>query len=371
MISLRDSLKKSNVLYIHGLGSSKDSTTFKILSQEFKDEYNWYTDTFDLMHPTRAIRQINNIIRNRNISIIVSSSFGAFYALCVEDSLARIVINPCMEPAYEIPKLTNDSLDIKKIETLTANVYHNIDAEMRMCTFGIFGNQDELFSYKNKYKELYGNNFITINGHHRLEKAALVGSVKRGFEYFKNLTVKLNKIDESIICEKFVNIFTKEDTSNKLSKYQNEVYGILQKAYEPIGGLLGCDNAKMLIDDTDFWKLCIKEGRVVAVFVYTFKRGGRKLVYCGTDGTPLGKEWFYKIINDDINFRDRQAWAEVSGAMEHIYLKRGAIPVPADVAKEIMKDKEFVKIHDDNLHYDRQIGGEDHTKIMVGFPKKS
>ena len=34
-----------------------------------------------------------------------------------------------------------------------------------------------------------------------------------------------------------------------------------------------------------------------------------------------------------------------------------------------MKDKQFIKIHDDGYHYDRMIAGEIHTKILVGNPK--
>ena len=371
MISLKDSLKRKNILYIHGLGSNKNSNTFKILSNEFK-EYNWYTDTFDLMNPDVALKQINSHIKNKSISIIIGSSFGAFYALAVTNSLAKIVINPCMVPSVEIPKLTDDDLDVNKLKNLEQATYDNVDPEMRISTFGIFGNRDNLFSYKNKFKDLYGNkNCITVSGEHRLPKNSLIDSVKQGFEYFTTLNQKLDKLDESLIYEHFVNIFTKSDNTDKLLKFKDEVYRILQKAYAPIGGLLGCDDVDMLVNDSDFWKLCTKEGKVVAVFVYTFKRGGRKLMYCGTDGTPLGKEWFYKIIQEDINFRNRQSWAEVSCAMEHIYLKRGAIPVPADVAQKIMIDKPFIKIHKDNLHYDRVIGGETHTKIMIGFPENN
>ena len=130
------------------------------------------------------------------------------------------------------------------------------------------------------------------------------------------------------------------------------------------------DSLDQLIDDTDFWKLCTKNGKVVAAATYTYKRGGRKLIAAGTDGSQEGKQWLYKILQEDIKFKDRKAWAEVSGAMEHIYInKNGAIPVPATIAQEIMKDKPFVKIHDDGYHYDRLIAGEIHTKILVGNPK--
>ena len=114
-------------------------------------------------------------------------------------------------------------------------------------------------------------------------------------------------------------------------------------------------------------KLFTKNGKVYACAIYTFKRGGRKLMYCGTDGTPEGKKALYRIISDDLRLIDRKAWAEVSDAMEHIYInKHGATPIPAEVAQQLLKDKPFIKIHDDGFHYDRYIGGEVHTKIMVG-----
>ena len=57
--------------------------------------------------------------------------------------------------------------------------------------------------------------------------------------------------------------------------------------------------------------------------------------------------------------------------MEHIYIdKHGAIPIPAEVAQQLLEDKPFIKIHDDGFHYDRYIDGEVHTKIMVGIIPK-
>ena len=64
--------------------------------------------------------------------------------------------------------------------------------------------------------------------------------------------------------------------------------------------------------------------------------------------------------------KDRQSWAEVSGPMEVTALKQGAMPIPAYIAELIMKDKTFDNIHKDGFHYTRMIGGEHHTKLMVG-----
>lgn len=363
MKSLKDSLLQKNILYIHGLGSDKNSETFKNLKKGFP-QFNWITDTFDLLDIDDTIDKIEKILIKYNISIVVASSLGAFYALNIKNSLAKIVINPCMRPSVEIPKLVvNQSVPVEKFKVIENDTYGSIDGEMRIGTFGVFGSNDELFSYKKEFEKLYGHNIVLVAGKHRLNNRTLLSSVQYGFDYFDNLHSILK---EGIVNEHFVNILTKEVDKDKLNKYKDEVYNILQKAYAPIGGILGCENIDMLVNDSDFWKIVTKGSKIIAVAIYTFKRGGRKMMYCGTDGTSEGKENLYKLINDDMRLKDRNAWVEVNDKMEYIYKKQGAIPVPAEVAQKIMKDKPFLKIHDDGFHYDRYIGGEVHTKIMMG-----
>ena len=107
-------------------------------------------------------------------------------------------------------------------------------------------------------------------------------------------------------------------------------------------------------------------GRVLAAFIYNFKRGGRKCQYACCDGTADGKDAFYTVVKDDIRLKDRETWMEVSGAPEHVYRKHGMVPIPADVAKKILADKEFTSINKDGYHYTRLIGGEPHEKILLG-----
>ena len=368
MKTLKDTLMQKNILYIHGLGSSKNSSTFKTLKKNFP-QYNWVTDTFDLLDVNETISKINKLLKENNISTVIGSSLGAFYTLAIKNSLAKIVINPCMHPSIEIPKLvTNQPVPVTEFESIENDTYSSIDGEMRLGTFGIFGTEDELFSYIKEFKSKYGNRFIRISDKHRLNYKNLISTIQFAFDRFKDINKKIN---ESIINEHFTNIVINDEDKTKLDEYKDVVYNILQKAYEPIGGILGCDNVDMLVNDSDFWKLFTRNGKVYACVIYTFKRGGRKLMYCGTDGTPEGKKALYTIIKDDLRLIDRKAWAEVSGAMEHIYIdKHGAIPIPAEVAQQLLEDKPFIKIHDDGFHYDRYIDGEVHTKIMVGIIPK-
>ena len=181
----------------------------------------------------------------------------------------------------------------------------------------------------------------------------------------KSLTQYLN---EALICERFLNAFSKED----MRKYADEVWDILQKAYAYCGGMAGMDSVEQLIDETDMWKMVRKNGKIVAVSTYSNKRSGRKICYGGQDGSEEGKIAFKKILEEDFKLKDRQSWAEVSGPMEVTALKQGAMPIPAYIAELIMKDKTFDNIHKDGFHYTRMIGGEPHTKLMVGnFARKN
>lgn len=47
-------------------------------------------------------------------------------------------------------------------------------------------------------------------------------------------------------------------------------------------------------------------------------------------------------------------------------LKNGCMSIPNVIAKEVMKDKKFLELKDDGYFYVRMIGGDPHTKIMMG-----
>ena len=172
-------------------------------------------------------------------------------------------------------------------------------------------------------------------------------------------------LNEALICERFLNAFNKED----MRKYADEVWDILQKAYAYCGGMAGMDSIQQLIDETTMWKLVRKEGKIVACIVYTNKRGGRKACYAGTNGTELGVQSLKKIMIEDNLLPDRQAWGEYSGKAVSTMFNQGAMPVKAEIAQEIMKDKEFIEIKPDGYYYTRKIGGHPHTKLMMGNPK--
>lgn len=158
------------------------------------------------------------------------------------------------------------------------------------------------------------------------------------------------------LLEHFVNL----TAPSQKSKYANEVWQILQKSYEKIGGFKSVDTLEELIHDTGLWKLSKRNGRIVAVAIYKDSYG-RKSIASGTDGSPQGKHDYFLIKNEDIKFK--RAWAEVSGPVEKIMQKSGAQPLPNKFA-EVLTGKKVLNFNSDGYHYTRIIGGHPHEKII-------
>ena len=368
MKDLAQRIENKNLLYIHGLNSSANSTTARLVKQYLGDKFNVYTHTWNLTQPD-VEKDINKFVADNNISIVIASSLGAFYALAITDSVAKILINPCMHPSVEVPKLTKISNDqILQFEKLETEVYSHIDAELRMCTFAGFGNNDELFNYRDEFKKKYGAQIIVVSGGHRLQPNSLYKVIESGLSYFESVQTRLN---EGMVCEKYTNLF-RDDPKSNFDKWKDQAYDLLQKSYAPIGGLLGVPDVDALVNDSDMWKIVNHGNQILAICIYTFKRTGRKLTACGClqgpDGKadPGAKAWLYDILAADMKIRN--GWAEVDRKMEHIMQKCGGVPVPVDVAELLMAGKHFTYKDPDGYHYRRIIGGEEHTKILYANP---
>lgn len=178
-----------------------------------------------------------------------------------------------------------------------------------------------------------------------------------------------------LFLEHYVTLFNdNEKDEQKKRKYLNQVWDILQKSYAKIGGIAGMDEPETLMADNLMWKLVTRNNKVVACSIYKYNGSARKIIAGGTDGTPQGKEDFYKMCEEDVKRIERNTWAEVSGSMEGVFIfKLNATPIPAKQAKDILKDmgKDIISISNDEFHYTRKIGNKQYEKIMFGnVPKK-
>lgn len=181
------------------------------------------------------------------------------------------------------------------------------------------------------------------------------------------------------ITERFVTLFYDkiQDKDLKL-KYSKEVYDMIVKSYEYIGGLAGCrtydDFVQQYVEDVEhdnlIWKLVRRSDKITAVKIYATKRGGRKGVVIATDGSEQGKKDISKIMEEDYKLKDRQAWEEVSGKALGAALKKGGCPLPNYTILELMHDKDpkMFRMREDGFFYDRWIKDGWHTKVLIGYP---
>jgi hypothetical protein len=159
--------------------------------------------------------------------------------------------------------------------------------------------------------------------------------------------------------------------------------GYIQSSYAKIGGIHGSgfESKEDMIRNMPFWKIAKRGGEVVAVAIYKDK-GGRKRVAAGTDGSKEGKEAFADIASSDLD--QKRSYSELSGPSLGFVKKR----YKGDITKHLIKPQDAEAILGLSLQYPvsdtdpevaahpeladyfyiRDIGGEPHTKLMLGTP---
>jgi hypothetical protein len=100
----------------------------------------------------------------------------------------------------------------------------------------------------------------------------------------------INKTVNKYLVEKYINLLS-NDTDLK-QRYKDDVYALLQDAYASIGGVKGSgfSSPEDMVRSIPFWKLGFVDGRLVAVVMYKFVDGERKLVAIGGTHDTDGKK---------------------------------------------------------------------------------
>lgn len=152
------------VLYIHGYGSNANSTTGKTIKD--LSTFEVHTITYNPEEPKKAIKSIKDYVQKNKIDVIIGSSLGGFMTTyCFGKH--RIVINPCLKPSIELPKIgyTGPVDEYKELEN---------NLKIDNTCYGCFAKGDELLGTKYKKEfEKYFINTCFIPGKHRASKEAL------------------------------------------------------------------------------------------------------------------------------------------------------------------------------------------------------
>lgn len=182
------------ILYVHGLGGSKNGGTgnaLKELAQKyFNDEVKVITEDFPL-DPTDWISKIKRITKKNKIDCIVSSSLGAFmtiYASIELQDTKIILINPALTPdidlrnnfGYGVKEYRGKREDGIQTYTLDNNLYtflkymtialFQLEHDFKNVT-AVFSDNDEFFHHMPDYqKHINQDCFMIENATHHFKK---------------------------------------------------------------------------------------------------------------------------------------------------------------------------------------------------------
>ena len=381
--------EKLNIMYVHGYNSDMNSSTsvkLKIALSNKISNFNWFSPSIQ-NDPISTIHFIEKFVKLNKIDIVIGSSLGGFKVLhSYLPNVTKILINPLIDPSL----ITVDSIRNNKIFSQCQKMFNESPLAKGKSLgtnnklIGIFSTADEVIDpIKNLslFKLALGNsknplNVNTINDKHiPLNLDVVANIIAESVSSFNESVVSFNEsfntdlsipfdLDEDLqneydenklVYESFVNVFSREDKMI----YLDRIVELLNLTYAPIGGYLGrsdwkTEDLKEDILENDMIKLWRSSGKIICGATYKFK-GGRKSTGLFHDGTSEGKSIAKKILHDDFRLKDRDTWAEVSGAPAKILSQNEfAIPLPAIYVEELLKKP--IKIVDE-FHYIREIGG--------------
>ena len=189
------------ILYIHGFGSTGNSQTVQGLQKALGNNATILAPQFSNDLSTVAqikqnISEAKKYMHEFRPNVVIGSSFGGFIATFLH-GFPRILINPCLLPSERLHNLSPNMSkeDIELLKTLETS--HDIDGEMRFEMYGLFGLQDELFSYLNLFKKQYGESkTYTMPCGHRIDAENIEN-------HLIPIIWEVNKITESLTPEMF------------------------------------------------------------------------------------------------------------------------------------------------------------------------
>lgn len=176
--------------------------------------------------------------------------------------------------------------------------------------------------------------------------------------------LKRNPLLEELPKDKWVDL-----TSDQKSEYAKDIFDLINTAYAPIGGNINYKSAADVLGaeaDANYEVVNIDDDpEPDALISYKEKDAGKKITALGHDGEPVSKS---KSLNKMTSLlKEPGYYLEVSGKLQDILLAKGAPVVKdKDLIQKVLKGK-TLEFNEDGT-YQRFIGGEKHTKTLLGKP---
>lgn len=183
------------ILYLHGLGSSKQANTAKMLKGFLKDDV---VESLDIpMNPFKAYERISSFIEGYQPDLLLGTSLGGFYASLFKGPV-RILTNPALNPDLEIKRILGGfgafpylkeredgateyhygEEDEREFKILRERALKEIYPSTKEATYAFFGDKDAVVDDKAYYQEHFlKSHAFPIHSGHRLEDESIVNDI--------------------------------------------------------------------------------------------------------------------------------------------------------------------------------------------------
>ena len=180
---------KEKILYVYGYGSNpKDSSTMKVMKDIVENlGYDLVSIEYDQNNPDNGLNTLEKYIRDNKIKYVIGHSLGGFMTMCINEDVKKLVINPCMKPHLELPKigkLSNEAL--YNYEFLEGWLRSGDDTPWMSQledVIGYFGDHDELIDFYESFKKQYPLAY-RFNSGHRPTKESFTDDIKKKIKEF-------------------------------------------------------------------------------------------------------------------------------------------------------------------------------------------
>jgi len=181
----------------------------------------------------------------------------------------------------------------------------------------------------------------------------------------------LQYLQENNLYEHVLSIGLNPKHEKFREQHRQAIHNIIRDSYKDIGGYSGQGHGTKKESDAihdditnSSIKAVVRSGKVTAASLYKNKHG-RKNIALGSDGTDQGKKDIKKTSLEDIH--QKRSWGEYSGNAERMKRRQKA-PIVHSKNAERLTGKRATPV--DSEYYKRDIGGEEHQKVIFGHPKK-
>ena len=205
-----------NILYLHGYGSSGQSSTVEYLKKSLPDYY--LIEAPDIpVDPAEALPFLKQLCEEERFSVIIGTSMGGMYAHQLPADFARICVNPALHLSEITDVMKEGTFDyfqprkdgqtqytiteeiIQHYREMEAHQFDqwNADAPENIFCIGLFGTRDTTVNCRDEFARYYPN-VQTFEGGHRMNQKVLKNVV---LPIIRRLEEYGRKAENFVFCE--------------------------------------------------------------------------------------------------------------------------------------------------------------------------